>query len=330
MKKSFGSKRIPIVPAFRVLCVLLSLGALRGGTLYSTDFEEFPAGDGEWAGNEGWLSNAASSAAQGIIQDPVDDLPLGRAGFLGFAKPPSNFVSVFRPVDHDPVATEASRVQFESLLGLQDSTNGIRDRFHVSVFNISGDFLAALTFDNTSGKILSDDGTTVRDTGVAFQRGDPLLSVAALQILRISIDFEDNVWSATLDGIPLFEQTFTTTDLPRTLGSFALEWEVASGDPASAGNNWMLVADWLVASIPDGRFAVNSFGRPASGSATLAWPGHPGFDYQVEYSSDLEVWNDDLPGSAFPAFTREEEISFTDTSASTPGRFYRVIRIPSS
>lgn len=322
--------RIRVGATLSVLCVLFMSAAVRAGTLYSTDFEEFPAGDGEWAGNEGWLSNAASSAAQGIIQDPVDDLPLGRAGFLGFAKPPSAFVSVFRPVDHDPVAAGASRVEFESLLGLQDSTNGFRDRFHVSVYNISGAFLAALTFDNTSGKILSDDGTTVRDTGVAFQRGDPFLGVAALQILRISIDFEDNAWSATLDGIPLFEQTFTTTGLPRTLGSIALEWDVASGDPASAGNNWMLVADWLVASIPDGRFAVNSFERLDSGGATLAWPGHPGFDYQIEYSSDLEAWNDDLPGSAFPAFDREEEISFTDASAPASGRFYRVVRIPSS
>jgi hypothetical protein len=316
---------------FVLLTHLLATAPVGAGTLYATDFEAFRAGDNLWAGTQGWLASNTTSGVQGILQNPVQDLPLGKAAFLGFATPAAALTVVYRPMNFNPVASGQPRVEFESLLGVQDSTNGRRDRFHLTWYNIGGDFLAALTFDNTTGKVLSDDGTTVRDSGVTFLKGDPLLGLAALQLLHVGIDFHLNRWSASLDGVPLFDRTFTVTGKALTLGTLAVEWEIASGSPGTAGNNWLLVADWLVASIPPGPFQMLGVARDPAGTATVTWPGHPGFDYQVQDSTDLVIWGKALPGSTIPANPTEGTLSFSDPTAATrPKRFYRVVRTPAT
>jgi hypothetical protein len=319
--------------AFSLILLLPILASTpsRAGTLYATDFDSFPAGDNLWAGTQGWLSNNNTGGVQGILQDPVKDLPLGKAAFIGFNTPAAALTVVYRPMNFDPVASGQPRVEFQSLLGVQDSTNGRRDRFHLTFYNIGGDFLAALTFDNTNARVLSDDGSTVRDSGVTFLKGDPLLGLAALQLLHVGIDFHLNRWSASLDGVPLFDRTFTVTGKPLTLGTVAVEWEIPSGSPALAGNNWLLVADWLLASIPPGPFQLLGVARDAVGTATVTWPGHPGFDYQVEDSTDLVAWGKALPGSKISANPTEGVLSFSDPTAATRSkRFYRVVRTPAT
>lgn len=308
---------------------MLLTAASEGGTLYATQFEEFTAGNNRWAGTGGWASNNTTGGVQGIMQDPVADLPLGKAGYLGYASPTSAFTAVYRAINHDPVATGYKRIEFDSLLGVQDSTTAFRDRFYVSFYNMSGDFLAALVFDNTTGKVLSDDGVSVRDTGAGFLRGDQLLGVAALQVLRVAIDFDLNQWEATLDSVTLFRQKFTSTQKAMNLGPIAVEWEIPSGVPAQAGDNWLLVADWLVASIPPEPFGMRSFVINGSRQAEMKWPAHGGFDYQVQYSPDLKTWKSDLAGSRFAANPTEGTLSFTDPSLLSPtGKFYRVLRSP--
>jgi hypothetical protein len=319
------------VTARHVAAIFLSLLTTlsEAGTLYSTQFEEFTAGNNRWAGTGGWLASNTTLGVQGIMQDPVGDLPLGKAAYIGYASPSSSFTTVYRPINHNPATGGYQRVEFNSLMGIQDSTTGKRDRFYVSFYNITGDFLAAVIFDNTSGKVLSDDGVTVRDTGLEFLRGDQTLGVAALQILNVGIDFEKNEWEATLDSIPLFKQKFTSTGKVLNLGPIAAEWEIPSGSATQAGDNWLLVADWMVAAIPPGSFAVNSFARNGSGQGVLSWPGHPGFDYQVQYSNNLASWQSDLPGAQFPAHATEGSMTFTDPTSSMPGRrYYRVLRTP--
>jgi hypothetical protein len=309
--------------------VMLLTASSEGGTLYATRFEEFTAGNNLWAGTGGWASNNTTSGVQGIIQDPVKDLPLGRAGYLGYALPTSAFTAVYRPINHDPVATGYKRIEFDALLGVQDSTNTRRDRFYVSIYNMAGDFLAAVVFDNTTGKVLSDDGVSVKDTGVPFVRGDQTLGVAALQVLRVGIDFDLNQWDASLDDVPLFRQKFTSTQKPMNLGPLAVEWEVPSGNASQAGDNWLLVADFLVASIPPKPFATESFALNGAHQAEIRWPAHGGFDYQVQYSPDMKSWKNDLPGSRFASNTSESILSFADPSPLSPAaKYYRVLRTP--
>ena len=301
----------------------------KAGTLYSTQFEDFTVGNNRWGGSFGWVSSNSTNGVQGIMQDPVADLPLGKAAYLGYASPNTAVTLVYRPVNHDPVATGYPEVQFDCLLGVQDSTNSKRDRFYISFYNMTGNFLAAVVFDNTTGKVLTDDGVAVRDTGIAFLRGDQILGVAALQALNVSINLSKNEWSAELDSIPLFRQKFTSVQATKNLGPVAAEWEVAGGSPGQSGDNWLLVADWLVASIPPEPFAMESTGKLPNGGAQLGWRVHPGFDYQVQFSADLVSWSNALPGSRFAANNTTGLLSFSDPTSPAPSqRFYRVQRTP--
>ena len=57
----------------------------------------------------------------------------------------------------------------------------------------------------------------------------------------------------------------------------------------------MLIADTVVHSVPLGiePFQLSSLTHTAV-ATTLTWPGQKGFDYQIEYSSDLIDWRRDL------------------------------------
>jgi len=312
---------------FRLILLIVLTDPARCGTLYATDFSEFPVGDNLWAGTGGWASNDVVSGAQGIIANPVANLPIPKAGYLGFDRPASRFTTVFRSFNHDPVATGLSIIYFESLLGVQDSTNGFRDRFNISFYNSNGNFLAGLVFDNNSGLIRRDDGISVHSTGVKFLVGDPILGLAALQILELRIDLVANTWSGEIDGIPLFDRVpFTATIRPRILGPVAAEWQVAALSTLSAGNNWLLVADWLVGAMPAAPFSIGSIQR-VTNQTTLKWPGHAGFEYQVRYSPNLVDWQENLPNSTFRPVT-DGVLSFTDGSPAQPlSRFYQVRRI---
>jgi hypothetical protein len=320
-----------------VLVVVLRPAPLHAGDLYVTDFEAFSVGDNRWAGTEGWISNDTISGAQGILQDFVAELPLGRTAYLGFDRPAASLTTVARPVNYNTETGGFPCVEFESFLGIQDSTNGRRDQFFISFYDIGGSFLAAIVFDNTRAhaemlkwKGMGDGSVQISGTGVPFARGDQTLGFVALQILYVRIDLGNNQWTAELDGLPLFvDAAFTDSALaPLTLGSIAAEWELAEPSPTLAGDNWLFVADWFVRAAPKalGPVKIESIARSASGETTLTWLGEPGFDYRVEYSADLVAWDDDLPGSAFPNIATVGLLSFTDLQSSPSQRFYRVAR----
>ncbi len=318
-------------------CVFLTLlihsGSARAALLYGTDFEAFNVGDNLWAGTDGWQGNDTTSGAQGILQDFVGNLPLGKTAYLGYNPPSGAFTTVFRKIDHDPVASGIPVVSFDSFLGVQDSTHGQRDRFYISFYNIAGDFQAALCFDNTDGRIYRENAVSRVHTGVEFIRGNQLLGFVSLQLLDVRIDLAANQWSASIDGIPLFNGAdFAAAGGLQNLGAIAAEWEIAKTSPTLApGNNWLFVADWYVRSVPQGvePFTIESFSREHNGgAATIVWRGQPGFDYRVEHSDNLLTWHDDLPGSSFPGIVDDAPLEFSDASATPRRRFYRVVRSP--
>ena len=303
---------------------------LRAGNLYSTDFESFAAGDNQWAGTEGWICSDTTNGVQGILSNPVQNLDLGKTAYLGFEPPSEALTTVYKPINYDPASGKIPFVEFDSLLGVQDSTSTRRDRFYISFYNIAGDYLAAICFDNSTGEVFRDDGLLRTGCNVDFIRGNQLLGLVALQVLTARIDLANNQWSATLDGITLFTNApFTVTGQPRTLGSSAAEWEITKTTPTlTAGNNWLFVADWNLRTAPLGTepFQISSFTRNSDGSRTLAWPGEPGFDYRIEHSSDLSTWHSDLPGASFPTIQNTGPLSFTDTTPTPAKMFYRAVR----
>jgi len=316
------------------LAATMALGSVAdAGLIYGTDFEGFDVGNNKWAGREGWQSNDNTSGAQGIVENFVPNLPLGKTAYLGYNPPTTAFTTVSKIINYDPATTGLPIVAFDSFLGIQDSTFGARDRFYISFYNIAGDFIASICFDNTDGKIYRETAEGRFATGIQFIRGNQLVGIVSLQLLDARIDLANNRWSASLDGIPLFvDAVFSAGGGPQDLGATAAEWEIAKTSPSLApGNNWLFVADWFIRSVPVGiePFTLSAFNRAANGAVTLAWPGQAGFDYTVEYSDDCKHWHRDLPGSAFPAIAADGTLEFGDPNPPPLRRFYRILRKPS-
>jgi len=143
----------------------------------------------------------------------------------------------------------------------------------------------------------------------------------------LRVDVPNNLWSADLDGIPLFtDAALNATGEPVDFGFLGYEWQLSASSPMGYGDNWMLVADVIVRSCGRGvvPFRFSRFECNGSG-AVLEWPGEIGFDYQVEYSADATTWHGDLLNSRYTGITVDGMLSFTDSSAQGM-RFYRVIR----
>lgn len=325
------------VETFFILVLILYPHVGGARDLYATEFEDFPVGDNKWANTDGWLSNDTTSGAQGILQDYLPGLPFGKTAFLGFTPPSSTLTTLARSINYDPATEGVHRLSFESYLGVQDSTNGRRDQFFISFYDIDGNFLAAIIFDNREAEGLMVRGQGRADgsiqsyaTDVPFIRGDQVFDVVALQILRVEIDLATNTWSAQLDGLPLFSDApFTDPSFaPLTLGATAAEWELTSPLTLLAGDNWLFVADWFVRTEPQGKepFLIDTISRNPDGGTTISWTGEPGFDYQVFFSQDLKSWSGNLAGAAFTGVTSTGALTFTDSTPQTTHRFYRVER----
>ena len=295
------------------------------GLLYATDFDSFPVGPNQWTGTDNWFGNpgGATLGIQGIDDDLI--IGLGKSAYLGFNTPATRWNYVARSFNHDPAVEDSATIEIDTLIGIQDSTNGFFDSFFVSLYNQQGQFLAAVQFTNEKQlyRIWRDDGLTLTDTTVNFIPGE-------LQLLVLSIDFQKNRWSAEHDGIPLFtDQIFSRSGEPRTFGSLSYEWQVTDDDPAHHGNNWMLVADCQAWAIPAGAAEVliddiifSESGRPA-----FQFTGEPGWTYQIEYTETFSEWHQDLPDSNFVVKEPETKIQFTDSESRIPKtRFYRIQR----
>lgn len=310
------------------ISALLALGqaAAVAGVLYRTDFETFASGNDKWVGTDGWIGNCTGLGVHGIDQDVIPGGGMGKTAFIGFSQPSATLAFVAKPIHYSPQPGDLPMVRVETLVGIQDSVaKAARDSFFVSIYNSAGGYLAGIRFDNrtaTYGIWRADGANADHDTGMIFYRGE-------LHLLSLEIHLPTNRWSAELDGIPLFANApFTATTRPVAFGFLAYEWQLGAATAAGYGDNWMMVADTVVRSVPLAiePFRLTAFTRSAAG-ATLAWPGQKGFDYQIEYSRDLVTWYRDLPGAVFAGLTADQPLTFHDPAAAgAAGRFYRVGR----
>jgi len=320
-------------------CMSVGMAAV-AGELYRTDFEAadgFTAGDGNWVGTDGWVGINAGGGAQGIDFDIIPGGGLGQTASIGYNQPvivdpdfpavgakPTVFLG--KSIPYSPAAGELPVVEVQTIIGIQDSTvdQPARDSFFVTVYNIAGNFLAGVRFANqpSSYGIWRLDGTaTEEDTGVIFYRGQ-------LHLLTLRVDLPNNLWSADMDGIPLFtDAVFNATSEPVDFGYLGYEWQLSASNPMGYGDNWMLVADVIVRSCGRGLvpFRFSQFECNGTG-AVLEWPGEIGFNYQMEYSADLANWHSDLPDSSYTGIAADQVLTFTDSSAGVKCRFYRVLR----
>lgn len=312
--------------------IMLMSFPLHAAILYSTEFEEFTAGINRWAGTGGWVSNDTVSGAQSIDQDLIPGGGLGKTASLGFRLPRSLLTFVAKPINHNVAATGLSRIQINSLLGIENSTNGRRDDFYLSIYNSAGNRLASIRFDNQDPFAVNSQSGIWREDGV--NQFDTLLDFISGELfdLLVTINITTNTWSADIDGIPLFENApFTATAHAMDFGLLAYEWRVSGPTTAAFGDNFLLVADVSVRSLPNGASPfVSTISRDQNGNPVISWQADAGNDYQVQRSPDLVKWFDDLPSSSFPGFTSTVQKSYTETASPRPlKRFYRVRRMES-
>ena len=243
-----------------------------------------------------------------------------------------------RPLNIEPDSTNIAAIEIDTIIGIEDSTNGHFDNFFVSFYSPSGQYLAALQFSNQLGSafgIWRDDGTSLHDTGFDFIHG---------QVFRyvLTIDLAANTWSAVIhlnpvQAAPLFtDQPFATSTATPAIGSVAYEWLVTSpltnekGGFIEHGNNWMLIADHFAWAVPEGTPQVETQSPHITpeGQAVLGFSGEPGWTYHVEYTDSLTAWKNNLPGSTFVVRGNSKQaLIFTDpTPQPPPSRFFRIQR----
>ena len=302
--------------------------------LYETDFEDFTPGADNLAGTDGWVATLTGQQLHGIDDEIIPGL--GKSAFLGFAPPtipPTSppTVSVFRPLNYDPIAQGRPMIQFEALIAIADSrddpdTPAIdeslrRDRFLVTVYNLDGEPLASVIYDNrlSTFGLWRNDGASSTDSELEFIVEEP-------QFLLIRIDFESNSWSAFLDGIPVFtDAEFNASGKARNLGTIAAEWTLSNR--LAPGDNWMLFDDWIVEAKrkPTEPFRIRKIEITPDNLAQLTYAADEGFTYRIEQSIDLKSWSE-LPNSPVTATANDPAAIHIDPTPADGTRFYRIVR----
>ena len=311
--------------------LLFLIHPVQGEILYDTDFDNFPAGANNWSGNDNWISNDTTSGAQTIDGNVLPALL--NTATLGFSQPISRFTFVALDLDYDHLATEKPIVEINTLIGIEDSTNDQRDDFYLSIYNTDGNRLASIRFDNegpdtTNSQfgIWRENSTSQFDTLFDFALGELFNLVAA-------VDLENNTWSASIDSIPMFENAqFSNTGDPINFGFLAFEWAITALSTSDHGDNFLLVADISIQSVDTQ--SVGDMTRvevthqfDSLGGINLNWQTAVGWTDQVESSTDLITWFDDLPESTFEGINTPTTISFSHAKDPEEAyRFYRVNR----
>lgn len=272
-----------------LVCLLLTSMVSESATrvLYRTGFEKSEGFDETLTlvGQGGWVGDG--SGGNGLLTGFIEGA--GQHAFVGFGAPTNRaeFMSVWRPVNHVPGGTNPPLVRFSVTMLVGDSaakTN--RDDFRWSVYNVRGDRLFSLDFDNRSLGInhVLDDGKFV-STGWNFQN-------EISYRLEILMDFPGNQWWAWLGGEVLVDRLpITTKGANRDLGDVDAVWAIRK--PGSAGDNFLVFDDFLLEaedSPTKNPPRLEALGTVRKGEFLVRVVGTPGVSYVLEGSPDFRTW----------------------------------------
>jgi hypothetical protein len=272
-----------------VLSMLVALCLTQAQTdptiVFSTGFEDPPYELGfTLADQDGWLSDA--SGGNQIFEGYFPDL--GQHALVGFSEPEEDVssVSVWRPVNFNPIAAGQPVVTFRVTMAIADSENAsLRDSFRWSVYNTNAHRLFSLDFDNSDRSIayLLDDDQGFVLTPFLFERD-------GLYDLVVTMHFANNRWSATLnDEVFVTDLPITTQNAGLHLGDVSAVWVRAAGNQ-QFGDNFMVFDDYSIeaAAVVSPRFQPLEL-QP-NGDVVLHLSVEPGLQYTFESSSDMVVW----------------------------------------
>jgi hypothetical protein len=253
-------------------------------------------------------------------------------------------------VNLDPLALGQEVATFGVTFGIKDSTSASligfnrykRDNFEFLVYSQAQALLGGLQFDNTTldsisglplGKIyrLAWNSSAVPPAFEYYNTGFVFLP-QALESLQFRINFRTNRWTATLGGVPLFQDlTFYTGSQTKNLGFVMVKLGVGlysynsftKTTTVQPGDNYLLFDDFAVRTDPV--TTTLNVSKTGSGAATINWNEEASYSYRLQYSIDCKAWLD-FAGSIHTA-TVTGDTRFTDPTSPVPTRrFYRVKR----
>ncbi len=329
---------------------VVSSAPVFAGEAYFTSFTNFAIGDDKIAGTEGWVGSSghANLKLSGVMsEDQHGVLGIGNAAYLG-----GNYLSITngtgsisksvylrRPVNLDPVALNEEVATFSVVFGIKDSTIASlyrRDDFEFLIYNSSSQLLGGVQFDNST---LDTSYTTptpqrliwrLQSSGTSYQyinTGFTFLP-ETLENLQIRINFRTNRWTATLGGVPLFQDlTFYAGTYAKNLGFVMVQMKVTNPTFATIsllpGDNYLLFDDYLLRTDPV--TTTMNVSKTASGAATINWNEEASYSYRLQYSGDCKTWLDFA--SSIHTATVTGDNRFIDPTLPVPSRrFYRVKR----
>lgn len=299
-----------------VWVILAGRAAAGPRVFYETKFEVVEGFDPALTllGQGGWVGSG--SGGNGLVRDFFAGQ--GQHGFIGFGAPTNNdeFVSVWRPVNYQPNATNPPVVRFQVEMSVEDSqTTTNRDDFRWSAYNIGGHRLFSLDFDNDALQInyILDDDQIVA-TGASFTN-------ARSYFLEVVVNLAKNRWSSSLDGVILTTNLpVTTAGVPLDLGDFDAVWAIRR--PGKAGDNYLvfdnlrLAAEEEAAATPP---RLQPIGLLRPGGFLMRCFGTPGATYVVEGTTNLQAWSP-LKTNAMPV---DGQFEYLDPTTERQ-RFYRM------
>ena len=214
--------------------------------LYSTGFEAkqgFTAGT-SINGQDGWVT--VGSGGNGIVKS--HDGMSGQQAYVGFDPPTTpgdKGVFAYRPIDYSPAGTSEPIVTFSVSMAINDSNNGQYDDFQWRLYNSKGHNFFTLDFANWDLEVyyIPDNGSALVDTGVQFSNNTPMTLV-------VTMDYEHNKWSATLNGATLVQdKAIRTGSALFDFGDMDAVWEI--DNLSNPGDNYMLFDDYSLVAGED-------------------------------------------------------------------------------
>lgn len=340
----------------RIVCFLcLTLQATPAVDLYSTGFENFTPGPDRIAGapaagipsTDGWTGTHAGQDRSGILSETGHAIPgVGHAAYVG-----GNTTAIItggaamyvrKSFNYQPVAAGNEVVSIRVLAGIKDSSGLTRDNFDFLIYNnnslgggAAGAFpLAGIQFDNSQ-----INPATLRPYQAIYRYSYDTVSQSmrytntggtfvydTLQELEIRINFRTNLWSASLDTVPLFSDIpFYSGPNARNLGSLLVQCRANS--TFAPGGNYLLFDDLSVDASPPVEVIPPDLTYSAVDGVHLRWLQEAGYRYEVRLSDQLNSWQTAPGGTAATATATGYTGSLTDaTAVGMPRRFYQIMR----
>ena len=309
-----------------VLASLLGCPHLRAATnVYSTQFEPAEGYNNnlDLVGQQGWTSESTSTGWNGLTDGYINGQ--GQHAYIGFAAPPNaSDLITWRPINFNALAAGLPIVKFSVQMQVTDSPNEQYDNFRWSIYNMQGNRLFSLDFDNfyLDVNYLLDGTNELFLTGIRFTN-------EVTYNLMVTMNFASNRWSATLNTNTVIatNQPITTTSAPLNLGDVDAVWIIASTN--SAGNNFMVFDNYQITAEainvpPPPPAQMRLLSRTAEGWALLRVFGQTGTRWSVDATTNFTHWTALTTNQISGAFFDHVD----QTASGLRQRYYRARFVP--